>query len=66
MIVHGLLQKARIDASALGYRVRPGLTKPWTVWRMTPVGWAWDADFAHADDAHDYLLSKLSQEAHPV
>lgn len=58
VIPHGLLQKARIDAAAVDLCIRPGVGR-WTVWRMGPAGWVWNAEFADRADAEDYLVGKL-------
>lgn len=58
---HGLIQKANLDAHALGFKILPG-PKGFTAWRYTPRGWAWNADFGTMDDAEDYLVGKLCQE----
>lgn len=60
-VVHGLLQKARKDAEALPYKFCPG-GKGVRLWRRYPVGWAIVGELITADDAEDFLMSKLTQE----
>lgn len=63
-ILQGLIQKARIDATAHDYRLRKRRkpTSLFTVDRWTPKGWVWNADFGERSDAEDYLVCKLTQE----
>lgn len=62
-ILNGLIQKANLDAHALGFKILPSSKGPtFTVWRYTPKGWTWNADFGLKSDAEDYLVGKLCQE----
>lgn len=57
----GLIQDTFIAAKAREYAIRDG-PRNWSVWRLSPAGWVWNADFARKDDAEDYVVCKLSQE----
>lgn len=59
-VQHGLIQRANLSAHALGLKVQTG-PKGYAVWRYTPTGWVWNADFADKQDAEDYLVGKLCQ-----
>ena len=61
--LHGLIQKARIDASLSEYRSHPlSNGKGYTLWRKSPVGLIQVGMVASKEDAEDFLLSKLTQE----
>lgn len=57
----GLIQDTFVTAKAREYAIRQGSGK-WSVWRISPAGWVWIADFALKDDAEDYVVCKQSQE----
>lgn len=59
-ILHGWLQKARLDAEGLGKRYR---SKPdGALWRYSPqIGWVKVGQFTSWDDVEDFLVSKLCQ-----
>jgi hypothetical protein len=58
--MHGLIERAARAAQRLGFAARRS-QKGWTVWRLSPTGWVWNADFATRADAEDYLVGKLVQ-----
>lgn len=61
MPVHGLIQKALIDASTLPYKIYPG-GRGFRLWTMTPVGWKSIGELSDPQDAEDFLVGKLTQE----
>jgi hypothetical protein len=60
--MHRLIHKALRAAGGLGFCVRRRGQGGWSVWRLSPTGWVWNADFATRADAEDYLVGKLVQE----
>lgn len=58
--IHGLLQKARIDASTTPYRIFPG-GKGFRIW-LIDGGSSFVAEVVHREDAEDFLVGKLCQE----
>lgn len=67
MPIHGLLQKAALDAMRLPYRIRPGLTRfgeiTYRVARVCKTGETDVASFEDEFSAQDFLMRKLSVEA---
>lgn len=60
-IVHGLLQKALIDANRICAEIRIG--SDGSIWRMTPSGWKASPDrLTNPRDREDFLVGKLTQE----
>lgn len=59
-VLHGLIQKARSDATALHdtYRVYTS----GEVWLQGATGWYCIGKLAREQDREDFLLSKLTQE----
>jgi ABC-type transporter MlaC component len=58
MPVHGLLQKARLDAESLPFRVRKTNAGNWCVVRVALTGIALAATFANEWDAIGWLVER--------
>lgn len=58
MVVHGLLQKARLDAESLPFRVRKTSDGACCVVRFVLTGSALVATFADEWDAIDWLVER--------
>ncbi|MDB5447274.1 MAG: hypothetical protein JWQ97_2591 [Phenylobacterium sp.] len=56
--MHRLIERAARQARGLGFCVRRA-ERGWSVWRLSPTGWVWHAQFATRDDAEGYLVAKL-------
>lgn len=63
MVIHGLLQKARLDAERLPYRIRPTQDGWYKVVRVCATGEAHIRWCRHEEDAETFLMKKLSVEA---
>lgn len=60
-LLHGLIQKAKLQAEALRYVITFGADG--TIYRMTPTGWRTDdSKLSDARDREDFLVAQLSQE----
>lgn len=60
-VLHGLIQKAKLDATNLNVKAYPG-GKGFRVWRQTELGWTLIADMASTQDVEDFMVSQLTQE----
>lgn len=60
VILHGLLQKAKLDAEAVKVKAFPG-GKGFRVWRQTKVGWTFVAEMVSAEDVEDFIVAQLTQ-----
>lgn len=59
-LLPGLIQDAFITLKAREFSVRKG-EKGWTLWRRSPTGYVWIADFARKDDAVDFTAWMIGQ-----
>jgi hypothetical protein len=60
-LLHGLIQKALIDANTLPYVSYNG-GKGKRIWRKSVMGWNCIGELSSDQDAEDFLVGKLTQE----
>jgi hypothetical protein len=63
MTVHGLLQKSRLDAERLPYRIKPIRGGWYRIIRPCPTGETHIKWCSTMEDAETFLVRKLSVEA---
>lgn len=60
VIVHGLIQKAKLDAEAL--KLTCLINSAGQIWRRTGCGWSLEGTLDKRQDREDFLVAQLTQE----
>lgn len=60
LVLHGLIQKAKIQAEDLHTRLRAGSSGD--VWEMRQYGWVKTGQLIDPQNREDFLVSQLTQE----